>query len=165
MACRGVLFSITDDQSQKLRSAFGDDEAVLEIVQIEIEEAWDTAHLCETDKAWDAIHRCLGDGTINPNNGPLSFCILGGEHLHLGDTYIISLLRPEQVKILAAELKPLDREWFRDKYFKIDPSEYGFPGGLGEEDFEYTWYYFEEVRKFYEQAALESRWTFFSVDQ
>jgi hypothetical protein len=66
MGCRGVLFAITEDQARRLRAARGGDAAVLSIVQDEIEEAWDQAHLCQTDKAWDAIHRCLTDGTLVP---------------------------------------------------------------------------------------------------
>src|SRR5437588_7482753 len=64
MACRGVLFAITNGQAEELRAARGDDSTILSIVQDEIEEAWDEEHLCQTDKAWDAIHRCLADGTL-----------------------------------------------------------------------------------------------------
>ena|SRR5215475_1789966 len=88
MACRGVLFAITEEQAQLLQAARGDDRRVLSIVQDEIEDAWDEAHLCQTDKAWDAIHRCLGDGTLRWTGGdaargcagePLAMCILCGE--------------------------------------------------------------------------------------
>jgi len=109
MACRGVLFAITQEEAQRLRAAAGNDEAVLNIVQEEIEQAWDEAHLCETDKAWDAIHRCLGNGTLARGKGPLSLCILGGQQLHRDPNYIISLLTPEQVKAVANALRPLDK--------------------------------------------------------
>jgi len=36
---------------------------------------------------------------------------------------------------------------------------------LCEQDFEYTWAYFEGVREFYEKAAAENRWSIFTVDQ
>ena len=58
MACRGVLFALTDEEVARLRGAKSDDE-VLGIVQDEIEQRWDQEHLEECDKAWDAIHRCL----------------------------------------------------------------------------------------------------------
>jgi hypothetical protein len=86
MACRGVLFAITQEEAQRLRAARGDDKAVSSIIQDEIEEAWDEAHLCQTDKAWDAIHRCLGDGTLASGEDPHSLCILGGEQLQPGTT-------------------------------------------------------------------------------
>src|SRR5205807_3702890 len=76
MACRGVLFAITNEQAEELRAARGDDSTILSIVQDEIEEAWDEEHLCQTDKAWDAIHRCLADGTLGNGNNVLSLCIL-----------------------------------------------------------------------------------------
>lgn len=165
MACRGVLFAITQEEAQRLRAARGNDVSVLSIVQDEIEDAWDQAHLCETDKAWDAIHRCLGDGTLAAGDGPLSLCILGGEQLHEGDDYIVSLLTPDQVARVANALRPLDKPWLRQRYFKIDPADYGAPGQLNEEDFEYTWENLNDVRQFYEKAAADDRWTIFTVDQ
>jgi hypothetical protein len=165
MACRGVLFAITNEQAEKLRAARGNDTHVLSIIQDEIEEAWDEAHLCQTDKAWDAMHRWLADGelgfhgSVNPRN----LCILGGEQLHVGGDYIVSLLSPAQVKEVAAALQPITRDWFHVQYFKIDPEEYGFT--FGEGDFEYTWDYFERVRDFYVQAASDDRSTLFTVDQ
>ena len=165
MAGRGVLFAITEDQTQQLRAARGDDGAVLTIVQDEIEQAWDEAHLCQTDKAWDAIHRCLTDGTLRNGHGPLGWCILGGEQLHQGDSYIVCLLTPEQVQQVAEGLRPISKEWMRTRYFKIDPADYGVPGMLNDEDFEYTWEYFEGVRDYYTKAAAEGRWSIFTVDQ
>jgi hypothetical protein len=137
MACRGVLFAITQEEAHRLRAARGNDEAVLNIVQEEIEEAWDEAHLCQTDKAWDAIHRCLGDGTLAGSKEPLELCILGGEQLHEDSSYVISLLTPEQVKLVANALRPLDKPWLRERYFKIDPAD-AVSGQLNEEDFEYV---------------------------
>jgi hypothetical protein len=165
MACRGVLFAITQKEAQRLQSVYGNDASVLSILQDEIEEAWDEAHLCQTDKAWDAIHRCLGDGTLAGGKDPLRLCILGGEQLDKGDSYIISLLSPEQVKQVANALRSLDKPSLRERYFKIDPTHYAVPSQLNEEDFEYTWEYFQEVREFYEKAAADGRWSIFTVDQ
>ena len=164
MACRGV-FEITEDQARQLRAARGDDGAVLSIVQDVIEQAWNEAHLCQTDKAWDAIHRCLTDGTLNGDHAPLGWCILGGEQLHQDASYIVSLLTPEQVQQVAEALRPLTKEWMRTRYFKIDPAGYGTTGMLNDEDFEYTWAWFEAVRDYYAKAAAEGRWSIFTVDQ
>lgn len=165
MACRGVHFAITNEEAQRLRTAAGNDAQVLSIVQDEIEEAWDEEHLCQTDKAWDAIHRCLTDGTLknDKKSYPLNLCILGGEQLHRGDGYIISLVAPEDVKQVSNALEPITKEWLHSKYLAIDAKEYGL--NLDEQDFEYTWDYFEGVREFYQKSANEGRWVIFSVDQ
>jgi len=163
MACRGVLFAIAEHDAQRLKTAQGNDDAVRNIIQEEIEAAWDEEHLCATDKAWDAIERCLA-GTAR-GDGPLSMCMLGGEQLHRGDNYIVSLLTPEQVRQVAEAMKPIDREWLRLQYSKIDPADYGAPGSLNQQDFEYTWDYFQSVRSFYLKAAAENRWSIFTVDQ
>jgi hypothetical protein len=165
MACRGVLFAITQEQAERLLAARGDDSAVLSIVQDEIEEEWDEAHLCQTDKAWDAIHRCLSDGTLGITQNVLSQCILGGDRLHEGSEYIVSLLKPEQITQLSIALRALDKEWFREAYFKINADDYAIPGQLSESDFEYTWDWFEGVRDFYEKASASDRWSIFTVDQ
>jgi hypothetical protein len=103
--------------------------------------------------------------TLGTGEGPRSLCILGGEQLHQDGSYIVSLVTPQQVEQVAEALRPLDREWFRARYFKIDPADYGVPGMLNEQDFEYTWDYFEGVRKFYQKTANDRRWVIFTVDQ
>jgi len=165
MACRGVLFAITAEEAGRLKDAQGDDAKVLGIVQDEIEAAWDKEHLCETDKAWDAIHRCLTDGTLSFGavEYPRNLCILGGEQLHQGEDYIVSLVSPDQVKQVSEALKPVRQEWFHARYDAIDPEEYGL--NFGDEDFAYTWDWFEGVRDFYQKAASDGRWTIFTVDQ
>jgi hypothetical protein len=165
MACRGVLFAITKEEAERLRAARGNDTEVLSIVQDEIEETWNESHLCEIDKAWEAIHRSLTNGKLSfdQSEDPRHLCILGGEQLHAGEDYIVSLLTPAQVKEVAVALQPVTRDGFHDQYLKIDPEEYGLT--LGEEDFQYTWDYFEDVPGFYLKAANEDRWTIFTVDQ
>ena len=120
--------------------------------------------MCRTDKAWDAIHRCLTDGTLRNGQGPLGWCILGGEQLHQDASYNISLLTPEQVQQVAEALQ-LTKEWMRARFFKIDPADYGTAGMLRDEDFDYTWDWFEGVRDYYSKAAAEGRWSIFTVDQ
>jgi len=92
MACRGVLFAITDHKISKLEAAQGDDE-VMNVVQMEIEQPWDETWLYQLDKAWDAIHRCVTDGRIGFTNGefPIGLCILGGSQLHRGENHIVAL--------------------------------------------------------------------------
>lgn len=151
MGCRGVHFALNDHQVKQLLSAENDDK-VLEVVQEEIEGSWDKEWLQETDKAWDAIHRCLTDGKLNSEpTSPLHKCILGGQQLYEEEDYIVSYLIPEEVGEVAAAIKDIDEEWMRRKYFAIDPNDYGFP--LTEEDFEYTWSWFEELRSSFKRLG------------
>ncbi|MEV8093087.1 DUF1877 family protein [Kitasatospora sp. NPDC085879] len=163
MACRGVHFALTADQSARLLAA-ADDEEVLAVVE-EIEEAWDRDHLAETDKAWDALHRCLADGTLTYEGGdyPLSHAVLGGLPLHEGDAYVAVLTTPEEVADIAAALAGLDEAWLRERFFALDPEDYD--GARDEDDFAYTRYWFGELCAFYARAAADGRAAVFTVDQ
>jgi hypothetical protein len=79
MACRGVFFALSSAEKGHLL-ALDSDEKRMDYIKEEIEEAWDEAHLLQTDKAWDAIHRCLTDGTLTVRRSanPLGKLIVGG---------------------------------------------------------------------------------------
>ena len=164
MACRGVHFALTEEQYTKVCDCVSDDE-LIEFIQEEIEEEWDEEWLRETDKAWDAIHRCLTDGKLERDNGtfPLNAVIMGGKQLHKGDDYIISLVTPEQVRSIAEALKSIDKARFRTGYEKIKQGDYD--GEIDEEDFEYTWGWFNDLPSLYQKAAQNGRSILFSVDQ
>ncbi|MBA4147502.1 MAG: DUF1877 family protein [Verrucomicrobia bacterium] len=89
----------------------------------------------------------------------MSHVVLAGEPLY----YIISLKTPQQVRDIAAALPAITQEEFRHRYFAIDPKSYGFP--LSEEDFGYTWDWFQGVRELYQRAAKEGRFVLFTADQ
>ena len=164
MACRGVLFAISNEDLAKLLRA-PNDEQILTIVQEDIEERWEEAWLCQLDKAWDAIHRCLTDGKIGFDNGqyPYNRCVLGGRQLHQSDGYIVSLKTSSEVADLAKVLRAIDQGTLRLRYFAIDPTDYGL--NFSEEDFEYTWEYFRDLPDFYDRAAAAGRHVIFTVDQ
>jgi hypothetical protein len=163
MGCRGVFFAITQDEAERLLAARSDEE-VIAIVQEEIEDRWDEEWLQETDEAWDAMHRSLTDGTLSSEPlSPLHKCVLGGRQLHQSDDYIISYLTAPEAKEVAGAIKGLDESWMRRKYFQIDPGDYEFP--TTEEDFEYTWTWFQGVQAFYQKAAAHNRPVIFTVDQ
>lgn len=162
MACLGVHFALTSQQEASLLTAGSDDE-ILQIVQEDIEEAWDEAHLCETHKAWDAIHRCLVGGPLVDDGSVLAKCVLGGRQLHRGDEYIVSYRGSQDVAQVAAALDLMDEQRMRDLYQKI--SAHGYDGPISEGDFEYTWSYFTSLRKFYRDAARLGRSVLFSVDR
>ena len=142
-----------------------DDTDLLAIIQEEIEGTWDEDHLYQTDKAWEAIHRCLTDGKLAFDNGafPLNAVILGGHQLHLSEHYIVSLVRPEQVPLLAAALAEVDKERFGVGYARIGQSDY--QGKIGEDDFEFAWNWFDGLAVFFAKAAAEGRAVIFTVDQ
>ena len=152
MPCRGLYLALTPDQEPRLLACLSDDE-VIALVQ-EIEEEWDEEHLCQTDKAWDAIHRVLGDDER---------VVLGGKSLYEGDEYIVTYLTASDVAQLAPQLQPIPEEWFRERYFALKASDYA--DFVSEEDFGYSWEYFQCIRKFFQQSAQQNRPIIFTVDQ
>jgi len=167
MACLGVHFALSSDDVAALLSKSNDEER-LTFVQEEIEERYFEApctHIAQSDKAWDAMHRALSDGLLSYDGGhyPLSHVVLGGQPLYDEDDYIISLKTPDQVRDVAAAIAGITQEQFREKYDAIDPEEYGFD--LTDEDFQYTWEWFQEVRALYQTAAAEGRHVLFTADQ
>jgi len=165
MACRGVHFAITDEDLEALRAAESDED-LIEVIQEEIEERWEKAQgfVCETDKAWDAIHRCLTDGRLEFENGnePLSLCILGGEQLHSGDDYIVSLVLQPQLRPLADALTKITQEFMRERYFEL-PDDYDM--AKSQEDCQYTWDWFSDLPEFFDRAEKAGRHVIFTVDQ
>ena len=169
MACRGVHFALEPNDVAKLRAAGGNDE-VVDIVFEEFEAQWDGEWLCQTDKAWDAIHRCLTDGLLETDGEPypLALSILGGEQLYQSDSpysqeYFICLVDESQVSDVAEALGAITKEEFRKRYFDLDPEQYD--GDIGEEDWEYTWNWFEPLATFFAKAAEAGRAVLFTVDQ
>jgi hypothetical protein len=164
MACRGVHFAITMVDADRLLTAPNDD-AVLEIVQDDIEERWDKDWLYQSDKAWDAIHRCLCDGTLDPAGGtyPLKLAVLNGRQIYSRDDYIVSSITPDEVRDVAIGLAGIDRRWLKSRYDALDPDAYGLP--KSEDDWEYTWMYFSGLVPFFQNAATANRYVLFSVDQ
>lgn len=167
MGCLGVHFALDAQTVLKLRS-FASEGERLEHLREELEEEYFASRkewLAETDKTWDAIHRTLTDGEIGWDNGtyPLNHMILSGELLYTSDDYIMSLKTPAQVRDIAAALRDMTEDQFRRDYFRIDPSSYGFP--VSEEDFGYTWFWFQSLREFYYRTAEAGRYMLFTADQ
>jgi len=163
MTARGVLFALNDEQADSLSSAEGDANVIAIIERIE--EAWNTDWLAETDKAWDAMHRALTDGKLEYSNGdyPLKLTILAGFQLVETDNYVASITTEDEVGDVANSLSKIDKDKLRVGYNQIDPADYGSP--LSDEDFEYTWSYFQDVAALYQRAAKEKRAVLFTVSQ
>ena len=162
MSARGVHFAVPPAQEELLLAAKSD-RKLMELVE-EIEEAWEEPFVCETDKAWDAIHRCMTYGSLLYVSGeyPLNHCICGGRQLFRGREYTVSYVSALQVKEVASALAKITRAWMRKRYDQLDPEEYD-EVELGDEDFEYTWENFLDVRRFYKKAAEAGRAVIFTV--
>lgn len=167
MSCLGVHFALTPEEVSALE-AFDDEQDRLAFVQEELEERYleePKAYAAESDKAWDAMHRALSDGRLTWDGGefPLNHTVLGGELLYTDADYIMSLKTPEQVQAISAALAAVTEEDFRARYDSIDAEDYGFE--LDDEDFAYTWSWFQGVRDLYRRAAAEGRFVLFTADQ
>ena len=163
MACRGVYYAIDPETLSRVLAAKTDSAAVDAVMDVSqtLEPQWRHA----TDKSWDALHRCLGDGTlaIPKTFAPLPAAVLGGEQLHSGDAWIISLVRPERVRAVADALAKITQEWLRERYDALNPRDYD--GDMGDDDFEYTWDWFQGLPDLFERAAHSGRAVVFAVDQ
>jgi len=165
MGCRGVHFALGGADEAKLLAMSTDDDRV-EFVTDDIEERYfKTPFASETDKAWDAIHRCFDGGQLTYDaDTPLKQVILGGTPLVPSDEpYIISYKSAEDVKAIARALESVTATVMRTGYDAIDPTSYG--ADLNDDDWDYTWHWFEQVRAFYRHAAAESRAVIFTADQ
>ncbi|MBL7999966.1 MAG: DUF1877 family protein, partial [Candidatus Kapabacteria bacterium] len=87
----------------------------------------------------------------------------GGEIMYNGDDYILTLKTPEQVKAIATEVVKIDKDNFKNGYYNIDEVDYDIP--LTEDDFEFTWGWFDLSKEFWKLASEENRFVLFTVDQ
>jgi hypothetical protein len=163
MSARGVHFAVTPAQEKQLLAAKSD-RKLMKLIE-EIEDAWEEPFVVESDKAWDAVHRCLTDGSLLYVSGeyPLNHCICGGRQLYRGRAYTVSYVSAPQVKDVALALAGVTRAWMRKRYDRLDPEEYN-EVETGDEDFEYTWKNFLDIRRFYKKAAQAGRSVIFAAD-
>jgi hypothetical protein len=167
MSCLGILFSLDEKMVREIKSLTPDEEKV-NYVSVQIESPFtkhSPQHMALFDKSWDALHRCLTDGRFDYDNGtfPLSHVIMGGERLYFKSDFIITLKTPEQVKEIAQAVEQIDKAELRKRYFEMNEDDYDGP--FNEDDFEYTWEWFEESKPFWELAAKENRYVLFTADQ
>ncbi|MFT4173669.1 MAG: DUF1877 family protein [Rhodocyclaceae bacterium] len=165
MSYRGIHFAVSADQEKRLLDAEGDDDALLDVIA-DIEEAWDTAWLAESETAWDAIHRCFCKGELLYEGGdyPLNHLVCGGRQLIAWEDteYTVAYVNPEQVKEVAAAARRIKQDALHDLYDQIDPEDYGQP--LTDEDFAVAWVCFGHIVQLFERAASAGRAIIFTVD-
>lgn len=169
MSCLGVLFSLNEEEVKKLK-AYKTNAKRLEYLQEDIEETYFKEYperLAELDKSWDGLHRSLTDGNYAWNNGtfPLNHVILGGELLYTKDDYIMSLKTPQEVVEIAKAVEAVTQEDLRNGYNRIPSDDEDYADFLSEEDFQYTWDWFNRSKEFWKLAAKENRYVLFSADQ
>ena len=167
MSCLGVHFALTEDEVKRL-CAMEDEQERLSYIVEDLEERYLTkpaTYAAQSDKAWDAMHRTLADGYLTWDGGhyPLNHVVLAGTLLYTADDYIMSLKDPAQVKDIAAALDGMTENDFRERYNQIPPGNYDTE--LGDDDFAYTWNWFQHVRELYRRAAAEGRHVLFTADQ
>jgi hypothetical protein len=167
MSRRGTFYAVTPEEAQQLLSLVGNDAALataaLDLYTMERQRAHFIAGI---DKSWDAMHRCLTDGTlhgIGRGTTPLSWCVLGGRNLHAGKEFIVCYVTPEQVEQVSDALDEISVAALVANYRKLPDTDYR--GSYGDEDFQYTWDYFTNVRNLYSKAADAGRGVVFVLDQ
>lgn len=167
MSCLGVHFALSEEDVTTLRSFENQEDRLEHIIEV-MEPLYFEKYpelKAESDKAWDAMHRALADGKLTWDGGsyPLNYAVLAGELLYTDSDYIMSLKSPKQAKDVAAALAAVSETDFRKRYFAIDAKSYDSP--VSEEDFGYTWNWFQGVRELYARAAREGRYVLFTADQ
>lgn len=180
MGCLAVLFALNEQEVKNLLEIERNKRS--DYMHQEIEEVFFDdfpEYLCELDKSWDAMHRMLTDGKLDFENKiqPLCNVIFGGEFVYgltrqpsgevvvsegEEDEYMI-LKTPQQVAEIVGVLPGITKEECRECYYKIDSEDYGMEPD--EEDFEYTWEYFQKSLEFWKTAAKEKRYVLFTVDR
>ena len=164
MSCLGVHYALTDAEVGLVSERIGDDEALHELIEEgALADLWDTDWVQESDKAWDAIDRCLTQDAPHGAVTPLHKCVLGGRRVYKGDDYFMALITATETKEVATAIRDINQSWMRERYFRIDSADYGFP--LTEEDFTYTWDWFEGVQSFFQRAAAAERAVLFTASQ
>jgi hypothetical protein len=163
MAGLGVCFALSEAQLGAILGRADQDDLRAQVDVLE--DAWDEAWTQELDEAWDGIHRCLSDGTLEPGGGdpPLKWAVFGGEDLSGDPDWHAMLVRPAQTKQVAEALDGINEQWWRDRYATL--AEQGYRPHDEEDDCEYTWDWFLELRELYRVAAEAGRAVLFTVDR
>ncbi|MEI2652412.1 MAG: DUF1877 family protein [Microthrixaceae bacterium] len=162
MAGRGVLFAIGDGDVAALLGADGHAE-VVKYVKGTIQERWEKDFVAETDKAWYTIHMCVAGAALDESEAPESRAIFGRRTLTTEDDRTVAFTPADEVAATAAALAAIDSDTLRAQYDLIDPETYAW-ADLSDDDFKYTWVYFEAARSLWQKAADAGRAVIFTVD-
>ena len=125
------------------------------------DEGW----VLECGTAWNAIHRCLTEGTLDPNAGefPLNCCVLGGRRLYRGTGFEAVLIRPDIVPHVAMAVRDVKRSDLHERYFKLDPNDYGQQPS--EKEFDLIWNTFRQIQQLMDEAGELRAAVLFTVER
>lgn len=171
MACRGWYTALLPDEQTAVTTAPDLDELLQKLNEIYPTADVD-GRIQSVDKSWDAMHRVLCGGWLDTTHGDkvLRACVLGGRQLSSRNDWVISFVEAPLVAQIAEATADLNEPYFREQYFALHRDPPGlrvrrYEIELTQEDYEYTWAYFTEVRDFYRRAAKRGISTIFAVDQ
>jgi uncharacterized protein DUF1877 len=170
MACLGAHFAITAEVAAQLNHDGLTNADIVAFIENQHEALRAEGWVASTFKAWDGIHRCLTDGKLELGNTPAHLCILGATErfwVRREDgqlEYIVNLLEPGDVRRVADAIRGIDQAEMHRGYDNIDPDSF-YRLNMSEDDFEYTWQYFQPLQAFFQRAADAGRWVVFRVDQ
>jgi hypothetical protein len=172
MACRGWYTALLPAEAATITTA-----ADVDVLLAKLEDLYSIAdadgRILSVDKSWDAMHRVLCGGWLDTKHGDpmLRACVIGGRQLSSRRDWIVSFVDSPLVIEVVKAIAGIQEDWFRDQYFALHRKPAGWFGvhryeaELTQEDFDYTWAYFVDVRDFYGRAADRGLSTVFSVDQ
>jgi hypothetical protein len=160
----GAYLILKRDDSKKLQSLEAD-SAVREYVDgLRQSKAYRTEGLLvDCGDCWDPIHRCLAEGKLDPEAGdfPLNHFVLGGKRLYRGPGFHAVLIRPDIVPHVADLGRDFKRSDFHDRYFALDPADFG--RSPCEREFDRIWGVFRQVQQLFDDAAADRAAVLFTV--
>ena len=158
MSMIGCFAKITPSQ---LQGVIQDPDSVAALVFSADESSSESIEELDLDKAWNLIHFLLTGDTWG-GEGPLAKAIMGGEVLEDTDTGYgpFRYHEPGQVRLISEALGKIDSEalWQNFDAQKVKEAEV-YPIGAWEgsdEDKQYTCQNFDELKRFYSEAARDS---------
>ncbi len=160
MSRLGMLYALTDEETEKLRSVSAEERYDYMLNEIE-ESLFDTPRGCQLDKAWEGIQYCIGGGKWDESNQIPTNIIYGGEILVETDDEIITLKNHDDVKQIVEYLRKNNlQEIIQKNFWNID-DEFRYKDNDG---LDHTLGWSEEILSFYENALKENCQVIFTVD-
>ncbi len=160
MSRLGMLYALTDEETEKLRSVSVEERYDYMLNEIE-ESLFDTPRGCQLDKAWEGIQYCIGGGKWDESNQIPTNIIYGGEILVETDDEIITLKNHDDVKQIVEYLRKNNlQEIIQKNFWNID-DEFRYKDNDG---LDHTLGWSEEILSFYENALKENCQVIFTVD-
>ncbi len=160
MSRLGMLYALTDEETEKLRSVSVEERYDYMLNEIE-ESLFDTPRGCQLDKAWEGIQYCIGGGKWDESNQIPTNIIYGGEILVETDDEIITLKNHDDVKQIVEYLQKNNlQELIQKNFWNID-DEFRYKDNDG---LDHTLGWSEEILSFYENALKENCQVIFTVD-